>query len=293
MSAQYFVDLLTGYAVGIGIFVVVAALGKQRWIRQAHKLAAQSDIALPGLLVGPIARFLRNEFLFERLVTVLASALTATVLVGAEAHQYSATWFPAVLAGVPLFSAIVCFVLSLWPRWKASGGYRVTHLSGLTVSRAFTPAEFTAVLTGAVLTVALGAWGLWRVGAPATWWLACAAAMAVAAAAWRYAATTTMNRPSSASDATELGWDDLLRFRRVRAITAGTAWGSAAFVFLLVWAMTSAFAPKMTAPGEASGELQLWPIYVLIVVGSLVYGMFRQGRHQWRRAWQERDGSRP
>jgi hypothetical protein len=158
-------------------------------------------------------------------------------------------WFPWILAGLPLYWAILCFVLSLWPRWKASGGYRVAHLGGSRVRQAFTPAEFTAVVIGAVLSAALGAWRLWYVAAPVTWWLACAAALAAAFAAWRYAATSLMSRPSSASDAIELGWDDLLRFRQVRAVTAVAAWATAIFVYLTDCAMSSAFVQETTAPG--------------------------------------------
>ena len=290
MSMHYFVGDLIGYPIAFAIHAVIAVLRRQVWIRRAHKLAARSDIALPGPLAGRVARFLRNEFLFGQLVTVLAVPLLTAVLVGAEAHRNWATWFPPILAGLPLYWAILCFVPSLWPRWKASGGYRVAHLGSLPVRQAFTPAEFTAVVIGAVLSAALGAWGLWYVAAPATWWLACAAALAAAFAAWHYAATSLMNRPSSASDAIELGWDDLLRFRQARALTAVTAWAPAIFVYLMDCMMSSAFAQKMTAPGEVGYQVQWWPVIVLIAVGLLLAQVFRQGRHLWRRAWLERDG---
>ena len=291
MSMHFFAVYLMGYAIAFVISAVVAVLRKHMWIQRAHKLAARSDIALPGLLAGRVARFLRDEFLFVQLVTVPAVPLLAAMVVGAEAHRNWATWFPWILAVLPLYWAISCFVISLWPRWKASGGYRVTHLGRLPAFQAFTPAEFTAVVIGAVLSAALGAWGLWYVAAPATWWLACAAALAAAFAAWRYAATSLMNRPSSASDAIELGWDDLLRFRQVRAVTSGAAWAPAIFVYLIDCMMSSAFVQKTTVPaGEVGYEVRWWPIIVPIAVGLLLAQVFRRGRHLWRRAWVERDG---
>jgi len=133
--------------------------------------------------------------------------------------------------------------------------------------------------------------GLRYVRAPATWWLACAAALSAAFAAWRYAATSLMSRPSSASDAIELGWDDLLRFRRVRAVTAGAAWAPAAYLYLIDCMMSSAFGQQTTAPGEVGYQLRWWPIIAPIAVALLLARVFRQGRHLWRRAWLERDAS--
>lgn len=290
MSMDYFVGSLIGYSIAFVIHAVIAVFRKRMWIRRAHKLAARSDIALPGPFADRIARFLRNEFLLGQLLTVLTTPLLVATVVGADAHQNWAARFPWILVGLPLYWATFCFVISLWPRWKASGGYRVTHLGSLPVRQAFTPAELIAVVIGAILSTALGAWGLWYVAAPATWWLACAAALAAAFATCRYAATSIMNRPSRASDAIELGWDDLLRFRQVRGVTAGTAWGPAAFMYLIDCMMSSAFFQKTTAPGEVSYQIRWWPIIVPIVVGVLLFQVFRQGRHLWRRAWLERDG---
>jgi len=115
--------------------------------------------------------------------------------------------------------------------------------------------------------------------------------LAAAFAAWRYAATSLMNRPSSASDAIELGWDDLLRFRQVRAVTAGAAWAPAAYLYLIDCMMPSAFGQQTTAPGEVGYQLRWWPIIAPIAVALLLARVFRQGRHLWRRAWLERDAS--
>jgi hypothetical protein len=287
---QHFLASLFAAAIGAVVVVTILGLDKQRWISLARKLGARSDIALPGPLADRVARFLRNESLFGQLVTALATPLLVAIIAGGDAHRNWAAWFPWILAGLPLCWALFCFVLSLWPRWTASGGYRVAHLGSLPVRQAFTPAEFTAVGIGAVLTAALGAWGLRYVAAPATWWLACAAALAAAFAAWRYAAASLMSRPSSASDTIELGWDDLLRFRQVRAVTVYTAWAPAIFVYLTDCMMSSAFVQQTTAPGMVSYQVQGWPILVPIAVGLLLAWVFRQGRHLWRRAWLERDG---
>jgi hypothetical protein len=278
---------LVGYAIAYVIGAVVMGTHRSWWLRRAHKLAAQSDIALPGPLAGRVARFLRNESLFGQLVNVAAVPLVLTALRGGEEHQDWAAWFPWVLAGLPLYSIVVLFAFTVWPRWKASSGHRVTHLGSLRVRQAFTSAEYTTVAFGTVLSAALGAWGLRYVAAPALWWLAWAATMAVTFAAWRYAATNLMNRPSSASDWIELGWDDLLRFRRVRGFTAATAWGTALYLYLVDCLMSSAFVEKTTTPNEVSYQLNWWPVIAPVVVGFLLAWVFRQGRQLWRRAWLE------
>jgi hypothetical protein len=296
MSRDEFIGSLIGSAIVFVIGAVIVPPRKHMWIKRAHKLAASSDIALPGLIADRVARFLRDEFLFGQLVTLLTLPPLVTVLAGDQAHRYWARWFPWILAGLPLYWAIVCFVLSLWPRWKASGGYRVTHLASLPVRQAFTPAELTAVIIGAVFGAAFGAWGLWYVAAPTTWWLVCAAAWAAAFAASHYAATSVMNRPSSASDEIELGWEDVLRFRQVRSITAAVAWAPTIFLYLIDWLMSSAFGRETTAHCaagvcEVSYQVQLWPIFAPLVAGLLLSRVFRQGRQLWRRAWLERGGS--
>src|SRR5215469_12544118 len=121
MSMHFFVVYLMGYAIAFVISAVVAVLRKHMWIQRAHKLAARSDIALPGPLAGRVARFLRDEFLFGQLVTVLATPPLSAVIVDAGMNRNWAVWFPWILAGLPLYWVIVCFVISLWPRWKASG----------------------------------------------------------------------------------------------------------------------------------------------------------------------------
>jgi len=272
---------LIGYAIAFPVIAVVMGRDMSRWIKRAHKLAAQSDIALPGLLAGRVARFLRNEYLLSQLVLVPTVPLFSAAYVAGDAypHQDWTEWFPRILAGLPLYLIVMFFAISRWPRWKASGDHRVSHLGSLPIRQAFTSAEYTAVVSGVVLSAALGALGLRYVAAPAAWWLVCAAILAAAFAAWRYAAVSLMNRPSSASDAIELAWDDMLRFRRVRGFTAAAAWAPAALLYLVDFTMWSAF----------SYRLSVWPFIAPVAVCLVLAWAFRQGRQLWRRAWLEGD----
>ena len=291
MTADHFLGALIGYSIGAaisGLIMLIFLLRRQMWLRRADKLARQSNIALPLWIEYQVAGFLRNESLFAWLVTMLTLPVTNTVIAYSVVDQNWAKWFPWTLVGLPLYWAVLGYVLSLWPRWKASNRYRVTHLVSRSVRDAFTLAEFAALILGVVLGLALGAWGLRHVAAPATWWLAGAAAFGVGFVAWHHAAWSIMNRPSSASDEVELGWNDLLRFRQVRGFTVTVAWTPALMVFLLDCMMASAFTRKFTAPGEVGYQLVWWPILVPIVTLVLLGLVFRQGRGMWRRAWLDR-----
>ena len=288
MSAQHVIASLIGYCIGLAILAPVFLLRRQMWLRRADKLARQSDIALPSWIADRVARFLRYEFLYGQFMTVLTVPLLSTLLVIPVAPRNWAQWFPWIAVGLPLYWTVVSFVMSLWPRWKASSPYRVTHLGRMSARHAFTPAELAAVLLGAVLGLALSAWGLRHVGAPATWWLACAAAFGVAFVAWHRAARNIMNRPSSASDEIELGWDDLLRFRQVRALTVSAAWAPALVVYMIDCTMASAFIRNFTGPNMVGAQIQWWPILLPLAPLGLVLLLFRQGRSLWRRAWLDR-----
>lgn len=291
MSAQHVIASLIGYCIGLAIFSPVFLLRRQMWLRRADKLARQSDIALPSWIEDRVARFLRYEFLYGQFMTVLTVPVLSTLLVIPVAQRNWAQWFPWIVVGFPLYWTVVSFAMSLWPRWKASSPHRVTHLGRMSARHAFTPAEFAAVLLGAVLSLALSAWGLRHVVAPATWWLACAAAFGVAFVAWHRAARNIMNRPSSASDEIELGWDDLLRFRQVRVLTVGAAWAPALIVYMIDCTMASAFFRNFTGPGTVGVQIHWWPILLPLAPLGLVALLFRQGRGLWRRAWLDRDGS--
>ena len=230
MMAQHIISSLIGYSIALAILAPIFLLRKRMWLRRADKLARQSDIALPSSIEDRVARFLRYEFLYGQFMTVLTVPALSALLVIPVAHPNWARWSPWILVGLPLYLIIVSVAMSLWPRWKASSRYRVTHLGRMWARHAFTPAELATVILGAVLGLALSAWGLRYVAASAMLWLACAAASGVAFVTWHHAARYIMNRPSSASDEIELGWDDLLRFRQVRVFTVGAAWGPAIFV---------------------------------------------------------------
>jgi hypothetical protein len=290
VNLLHFLVYLAAVAVASAVAVTVFVLDKQRWISLARNLAERSDIALPGPLAGRVARFLRGQFLVGQLVSALTFLLVWTAIHSGGEPGFWAAWFPWFLAGVPLSCAVYGFARGLWPRWQAPGGYRVTHLGSLSVRQAFTRAEVTALVIGVACSAAAGAGGLWYIRAPATWWLACAAAMAAALVAWRYAAASVMKRPSSASDAIELAWDDMLRFRQVREMTACAAWGPALFVYLADCIMSSAFFHTTPAPGMVPADFIGWTLLGPAVIAVVLAVVFRPGRHLWRLAWMERDG---
>lgn len=282
MIARSFIPYLIGY-FGLGVIVVpILLLRRQTWVHRADRLARQSDIVLPLWIEDDVIRFLRYEFLYSQLVTALILPPMNLVTGFLVAPQNRAHWLPWFLIGLPLYWTVVSFLISLGPRWKASTRYRVTHLGRMSVRHAFTPSEFAAVIIGAVLSVALTAWALRHAAAPATWWVACAAAFGVAFAVWLRAAESVMNRPSSASDEIELGWDDLLRFRQVRVLTIGATWGPAVVVYLidLLTGFTS----------SANGHSSWLPILLPVVALVLLTRLFRQGRNRWRRAWLDPGG---
>jgi hypothetical protein len=99
-----------------------------------------------------------------------------------------------------------------------------------------------------------------------------------------------MKRPSSASDAIELAWDDLLRFRQVREMTTCAAWGPALLVYLADSIMSSAFFHTTPAPGMVPADFIGWTLLVPVVILVVLAVVFRQERHLWRQAWTERDG---
>ena len=52
------------YAIGFVVVWLCAAFQKQWWLKQAHRLAARSNIALPPYLEWRVARLLRAQWLF-------------------------------------------------------------------------------------------------------------------------------------------------------------------------------------------------------------------------------------
>jgi len=266
-----------GTGIGYSLAALFMAFRRRSWTRRAHKLAASSDIALPDPLAPRVARFLRDEFLFGLLVTWVSVAPLVGILTPDGRQHLAAQSFPWILAGLPLACVCMSYALTVWPRWRASGASRVTHLGRMTIRQAFTPAEATVAVLGAALAAVTGGWGLWLAAAPAWWWIVCTAAFGAGAFAWWHATSAIMNRPSSASDEIELGWDDLLRFRRVRGLTIGAALLPAIVVFLADYQLAFKF--------DGSQPVPLWPFLPMIAAAVIAFSVFRQGSQLWRQAW--------
>ena len=274
-TGQLLGDII-GSAVGYSLAASFMAFRRRSWARRAHKLAANSDIALPGPLTARVARFLRDEWLFGLLVAwVFVAPLTGMLAAGGGRHSL-AQWFPWIMSGLPVLCVCLSYASTLWPRWRASGASRATHLGHVTVGQAFTPAEVAVALTGAVFAAVCSGWGLRLAAAPASWWVICAAAFGAGAVAWWHAARAIMSRPSEASDDIELGWDDLFRFRHVRGLTIGASWLPAIFIFT---------ADSQLALESNRQTLVLWPVCAMGAAAVLAIRVFRQGRQLWRRAW--------
>ncbi len=84
-----------------------------------------------------------------------------------------------------------------------------------------------------------------------------------------------MNRPTSASDALELSWDDMLRFGAVRQVSVMASSMTATVILLADWMASQAGA----TPGS------LWPLYLVVIALAMVALVFQQGSELWRLAW--------
>jgi hypothetical protein len=275
-------------AIGVGIGCTVAGLlpacRRNYWVRKAEKLASRSDIALPGPLIPKVARFLRKGQLSGLLVVWIFAPLMMAALGDPYGRRDWGRWLPWLVIGLPILTAGFSYAETVWPRWKASGSSRVTHLRRLKVREAFASLEANMTILGAILAASAGGWGLWLASAPTWWWAAFAAASGVSLAAWWVCAKAVMSRPSNASDEIELGWDDLIRFSRVRSTTIGAAWLPALLIFLADWSAA-------TQPGRtAQLQVSLWPFYLLVAFFAVLVSIYQQGRKLWRQAWMV-DGS--
>jgi hypothetical protein len=99
--------------------------------------------------------------------------------------------------------------------------------------------------------------------------------MCLSLVVWWGCALATMNRPTSASDAVELSWDDMLRFSAVRGLSVAASWGSVMIILFTDWMVVGARASQ--EPG--------WPLYVPVIALVMVALVFQQGRQLWRTAW--------
>jgi hypothetical protein len=279
-----------GFGIAYAITVLIMTFDRRHWLKQAHNLARNSDIALPPYLEWQVARFLREQYVFGLAFNWLVVPPLVTAYAWPLDYQTRAAWlrwYPWAFAGMPTLWILFALIVSAWPRWQASGRGRVTHLGNpMSVRQAFTPVEHATLVMGVLGGLTLGGWGLWRLHAPISYWVVCTAAYVGAVGAWWRPATIMMNRPSSASDILELGWDDLLRFQRVRVLTAAVAW-LPALVLLPLDAI-------MSSDHSNSLSLDLWPIGFVALLAVVLYQVFRQGRHLWRRAWEAgQPGIRP
>lgn len=280
MSAGQYIAIAIGSGVAFAFAGLLLAFRDSTWARRAHKLAAKSDMALPGPLVPKVARFLRDSWLFGSLMLWICEPLVLTAVGGPYDRPDSTRWLPWVVTGLPILMAGFAYALTVWPRWKASGSTRVTHLRRLTVRQAFTFSEASVTIAGVVIATAAGGWGLWLASAPVWRWAAFAAACGVALTAWWASAKAVMGRASNASDDIELGWDDLIRFSRVRSMTIGAAWLPALCIIAADWnaaASQPGPTPQFYTPA--------WPFYLLSAACVVLYLIYQQGRKLWRQAW--------
>jgi hypothetical protein len=218
-----------------GAILFAVSNRKSRWIKRAHRLARESGIELSSRLEDRVARRLRNEFLaFFALypLFVLPMWLLSIRTVNQEA-TYWTTWFPWLALLLPVLLVCYSFATVLVARWNSPGSTRVSHFRQISIREAFTPLEILTLAAGVGATFAVIMWGLVQVHAGTRWWICDLVAVALATMLWWRMEVAVMRRPSMASDATELDWDDVLRFRRVRSLAVSAAWLPPFVIFLL------------------------------------------------------------
>ncbi len=261
---------LVGSAVGLAI-----TCRKKTLFKRAHRLATSSNIELPVRLVDHVLRFLRRRMVATSVGIVALLVLENTFFSADHGPRFWSRSLPWLVIALPLFLIVFTFMMTLWPRWRGSGTPRITHARRLSPRHAFTGTEYAVVVLGGILSALGAGWGLRHFDAPAWTWFAWIASMCLSIVVWWSCAVATMNRPTSASDALELSWDDMLRFESVRGLSVLASWGSATVILLADWMAAQAGAPQAT----------FWPLY--LAVGSLVMValVFQQGRQLWRRAW--------
>jgi hypothetical protein len=271
--------LTTGYilgSIGMGVPLLLIVNRKKRWVTRAHRLARESGIDLPSRLEDRVARRLRNEWLsslvFFPLIMVPSLFISSTSAL--RDATFWATWFPRLAMLLSIFGVIISFSTVIVARWSIPGPTRLSHFPKVRLREAFTPAETYTLVAGIGATGAVVAGGLSQVHSPISWWLFEFGAFALAGVLWWLMELAVLHHPSTASDAKELQWDDVFRFRRVRSLAIGAAWTPPMFGFYL---------DLMT--NQQLSHFQhgvLWPMYVPIVVLAGVIMIFRQGRQLWR-----------
>ena len=117
-------------------------------------------------------------------------------------------------------------------------------------------------------------WGLLQVHAGTRWWFFDLSAFALAGVLWWRMEVVVVQRPTMASNATELSWDDVLRFRRVRSLAVCAAWLPPFVIFLLDFYVDTALTHFQ--------HVAMLPIFVPVSALVGVFLIFRQGRQLWR-----------
>lgn len=260
---------------GAATVAIIVAFRRGRWHRDAHKLAARSDIALPAELVGRVAGYLRGVHLVAAFAGILVTALITAPLSLLDGQHDWSQWLPRILTVLPGLCAVVSYVVTAWPTWTPSGPTMLaTGPRAIAVQQLFTLEEITATAIGAAFAIIAGVWGLWIAAAPGLWWIAFASSCVLAIAIWQPRVVSILSRPDAPSDVIERGWDDVIRFQKARVLTIGAAWGPASLIFLADYAYVS----------QHSHGLVFWPLYVVIAAAALLARTYRQGRRRWREA---------
>jgi hypothetical protein len=267
-------------AISCLISIAIWGFRPKKWRQRARRLARTRGIQLPPYLEQRVSRFLRNSWIVGLLVNWIAFPLSNGIIKTTAFHG-AVAWFPEVLAAAPLYLAVLCYSYLLGVRWRASGRPRLAHLGRISPWQAFTAGEVFNLTFGFACIAAAMGYGLRLAHAAPGWWVACAAGLAVAVAAWWHLVLALIERRSSASDMLELGWDDVLRFERVRTFTLGCAWLPATYIFL---ADLSVQNEQALAAGAMGFDFS-W-IYLVAGIWCITMLTFRQGRRLWRRAWE-------
>jgi hypothetical protein len=271
--------LATGYilgSIGVGVPLFLIVNSQKRWLSRAHRLALQSGIDLPSRLEDRITRRLRNEWLSSLVFYPLISVplLFLSFNIALRGATFWATWFPRLAMLLPIFGVIISFSTVIVARWSIPGPTRLSHFRKVRLREAFTPAETYTLMAGIGATGAVIAWGLSQVHSPIHWWVFEFCPFALAGVLWWLMDVAVLHHHSTASDAKELEWDDVFRFRRVRSLAIGAAWLPPTLGVFLDFLMNERL------PHFQHGTV--WPMYVTFAVGAGVYMIFRQGRQLWR-----------
>jgi hypothetical protein len=266
--------ILGSIGMGVPLFLIVNS--PKRWLSRAHRLARESSIDLPSRLEDRVARRMRNEVLAAMAFYPLFMGpwYFLSFSFGIQGTVDWATWFPRLAMLLPALGVVASFSGVVVARWSIPGPTRLSHFRKVRLREAFTPAEDFTLVAGVVATGAVVAWGLSQTRSPIHWWIYEFGAFALAGVLWWLMELAVLHHPSTASDARELQWDDVFRFRRVRSLAIGAAWLPPMFGFLLDSEMKQQLA-------HFQGRTD-WAIFVYIAVGVGIYMIFRQGRQLWR-----------